>query len=308
MTTKTTDLLLTLSQSLNNILLGKQETVQLALACVLARGHLLLEDLPGMGKTTLAQGIAKVLGLNFQRIQFTNDLLPGDVLGVSVFNPKTQSFEFRPGPVFTQVLLADEINRTSPKTQSALLEAMSETQVTIDGISHDLDQLFFVIATQNACHQTGTFALPESQLDRFMMRIALGYPDTVAERALLEGNNPQQALRSLDPCITVQQLQALQSAVDKVSTSEALLDYLQRLLAYSRTSGEFPYGLSPRAAQAWLHCAKAWALLHQRNHVLPEDLQRLLLPVAGHRLLPTEVVSVAEHAMTNMLASVPVIV
>ncbi|MBX2809629.1 MAG: AAA family ATPase [Cellvibrionaceae bacterium] len=307
MATKITDVLLALSGSLNSILLGKQDAVQLALACILARGHLLLEDLPGMGKTTLAQGLAKVLGLDFQRVQFTNDLLPSDVLGVSVFNPKSQSFEFRPGPIFTQVLLADEINRTSPKTQSALLEAMSENQVTIDGVSHDLDDHFFVIATQNAVHQTGTFALPESQLDRFMMRISLGYPDPQAERMLLEGSNPQQALRALTALVSSPQLEALQLAVGKVNASEQLLDYLQRLLAYSRESGEFNHGLSPRAALAWLHCAKAWALLYKRAHVLPEDLQKLILPVAGHRLLPTEPLSVVHNAVVKMIASVPVI-
>ena len=269
--------------SLNSILLGKEISVKLALACLLARGHLLIEDLPGMGKTTLAHGLAKVLGLSFQRIQFTSDLLPGDVLGVSIFNPKTNEFEFRPGPVFTQILLADEINRTSPKTQSALLEAMSENQVTVDGVTRDLDTHFFVIATQNSQHQTGTFPLPESQLDRFMMRISLGYPDPVSERELLKGINPQERLSSLPAVVNIEQLELIQGAIGKVTVSDQLLDYLQRLLAYTREMGEFTHGLSPRAALAWLHCAKAWAFIHNRQHVLPDDLQYLMLPVIGQK-------------------------
>ncbi|MGH1441026.1 MAG: AAA family ATPase [Cellvibrionaceae bacterium] len=308
MTKKTIpDILASMTHNLNSILLGKETTVKLALACLLARGHLLIEDLPGMGKTTLAHGLAKVLGLSFQRVQFTSDLLPGDVLGVSIFNPKTQEFEFRPGPVFTEILLADEINRTSPKTQSALLEAMSENQVTVDGTTRQLADHFFVIATQNSQHQTGTFPLPESQLDRFMVRISLGYPDERSERELLEGHSPRAKLASLPSVISVKELEVIQTTVGKITASEQLLNYLQRLLSYTRESGEFSHGLSPRAALAWLHCAKAWALIHGRKHVLPEDIQQLMLPVVGHRLLPTEQETVARNAIDKIIQSVPVV-
>ncbi len=305
---KTTgNIVASLIQSLNNILLGKETCVKLSLACLLARGHLLIEDLPGMGKTTLAHGLAKVLGLSFQRIQFTSDLLPGDVLGVSIFNPKIHEFEFRPGPVFTEILLADEINRTSPKTQSALLEAMSENQVTIDGVTRDLAKHFFVIATQNSQHQTGTFPLPESQLDRFMMRISLGYPDPNSERELLKGVNPRYRLEGLSALLSAQDLEAIQTEVGKVTASEQLLNYLQRLLAFTRESGDFSHGLSPRAALAWLHCAKAWALIHGRQHVIPEDIQQLMLPVVGHRLLPAEQEIVARNAVDKIIQSVAVV-
>jgi len=308
MTKKTIpDILASMTHNLNSILLGKETTVKLCLACLLARGHLLIEDLPGMGKTTLAHGLAKVLGLSFQRIQFTSDLLPGDVLGVSIFNPKSTEFEFRQGPVFTEILLADEINRTSPKTQSALLEAMSENQVTIDGVTRKLADHFFVIATQNSQHQTGTFPLPESQLDRFMMRISLGYPDARSERELLEGANPKQRLEKLPSLITAKELEVVQATVGKITASDQLLNYLQRLLAYTRESGDFSHGLSPRAALAWLHCAKAWALLHGRKHVLPEDIQQLMLPVIGHRLLPAEQEIVARNAVDKIIQSVPVV-
>lgn len=296
-----------MNDALNGILLGKDNAVKLALSCLLARGHLLIEDLPGMGKTTLAHGLAKVLGLDFQRVQFTSDLLPGDVLGVSIFNPKEQAFDFRPGPVFTQILLGDEINRTSPKTQSALLEAMSEGQVTVDGVTRQLNEHFFVIATQNSLHQTGTFPLPESQLDRFMMRISLGYPDPQSERQLLEGIKPQERLESLEKVVTIDQLEAVQASVVNVMASDQLLDYLQRLLAYTRESGDFIHGLSPRAALAWLHCAKAWAMVQGRKHILPDDIQHLMLPVVGHRLLPTEPESVARNTVDKILASVPVV-
>ena len=302
------NLIASMTHNLNHILLGKETSVKLALACLLARGHLLIEDLPGMGKTTLAHGLAQVLGLEFQRIQFTSDLLPGDVLGVSVFNPKTNEFEFRSGPVFTQILLADEINRTSPKTQSALLEAMSEHQVTVDGVTRQLEDHFFVIATQNSQHQTGTFPLPESQLDRFMMRISLGYPDEASERELLQGADPQQRLQELTSVASIKQLEAIQATVGKITTSDQLLDYLQRLLAYTRESGDFSHGLSPRAGLAWLHCSKAWALIHGRTHVLPDDIQQLMLPVVGHRLLPAEQESVARNAIDKIIQSVPVIV
>ncbi|MEO0443681.1 MAG: MoxR family ATPase, partial [Pseudomonadota bacterium] len=287
MTTKTIpDIITSMTYSLNRILLGKEKCVKLAIACMLARGHLLIEDLPGMGKTTLAHGLAKVLGLSFQRVQFTSDLLPGDVVGVSIFNPKTNEFEFRPGPVFTQILLADEINRTSPKTQSALLEAMSESQVTVDGVTRSLDEHFFVIATQNSQHQTGTFPLPESQLDRFMMRISLGYPDPQSERELLEGVDPKSVLAELSTVVNIKQFETIQQTVGKITASPQVLDYLQRLLASTRESAEFSHGLSPRAALAWLHCAKAWAMIHGRKHLLPDDIQTLMMPVVGHRLMP----------------------
>jgi MoxR-like ATPase len=306
--TITADLISSMTYQLNSILLGKDKCVKLSLACILAKGNLLIEDLPGMGKTTLAHGLAAVLALQFKRVQFTSDLLPGDVLGASIFNPKTSEFEFRAGPIFTQILLADEINRSSPKTQSALLEAMSENQVTVDGVSHQLDKHFFVIATQNSQHQTGTFPLPESQLDRFMMRISLGYPDSKSERELLKGVDPKQRLASLKPGLSLQALKQLQDIVGNISVSDSLLDYFQRLLTYTRESGDFSHGLSPRAALAWLHCAKAWALIHQRQYVVPEDIQQLMLPVVGHRLLPSELETVARNVVDKIVRSVPVVV
>jgi len=306
--TTTADLISSMTYQLNSILLGKDKCVKLSLACILAKGNLLIEDLPGMGKTTLAHGLAAVLALQFKRVQFTSDLLPGDVLGASIFNPKTSEFDFRAGPIFTQILLADEINRSSPKTQSALLEAMSENQVTVDGVSHQLDEHFFVIATQNSQHQTGTFPLPESQLDRFMMRISLGYPDPKSERELLKGVDPKQRLASLKPELSLQALKQLQDIVGNISVSDQLLDYFQRLLTYTRESGDFSHGLSPRAALAWLHCAKAWALIHQRQYVMPEDIQQLMLPVVGHRLLPSELETVARNVVDKIIRSVPVVV
>lgn len=302
------DLISSMTYQLNSILLGKENRVKLSLACMLAKGNLLIEDLPGMGKTTLAHGLAAVLGLKFRRVQFTSDLLPGDILGASIFNPKTNEFEFRAGPIFTQILLADEINRSSPKTQSALLEAMSENQVTVDGVTHPLDEHFFVIATQNSQHQTGTFPLPESQLDRFMMRISLGYPDEKSERELLRGIDPKQRLESLESEISLQALKQLQDLVGDITVSDQLLDYFQRLVAYTRESGDFSHGLSPRAALAWLHCAKAWALIHQRQYVMPEDIQQLMLPVVGHRLLPSELEAVARNMVDKIIQSVPVVV
>jgi MoxR-like ATPase len=302
------DLISSMIHQLNSILLGKEDRVKLSLACMLAKGNLLIEDLPGMGKTTLAHGLAAVLGLQFRRVQFTSDLLPGDILGASIFNPKTNDFEFRAGPIFTQILLADEINRSSPKTQSALLEAMSENQVTVDGVTHPLDEHFFVIATQNSQHQTGTFPLPESQLDRFMMRISLGYPDSKSERELLRGVDPQQRLESLESELSLQALKQLQDVVGNITVSDQLLDYFQRLITFTRESGDFSHGLSTRAALAWLHCAKAWALIHERQYVMPEDIQQLMLPVVGHRLLPSELESVARNVVDKIIQSVPVVV
>ncbi|MBN8431049.1 AAA family ATPase [Microbulbifer salipaludis] len=269
---------------IGKVLLGKEHQVKLALACLLARGHLLIEDLPGMGKTTLAHALAQVLGLSYKRVQFTSDMLPADILGVSIFERESGQFRFHEGPVFSQLLLADEINRSSPKTQSALLEAMEERQVSIDGETRPLPEPFFVIATQNPLQQSGTFVLPESQLDRFLMRISLGYPTREAERALFQGVDPRAQLAQLKPRISGEGLRKLQSLVGQVKASESLLDYLERLVLHTRQSPECGVGLSPRGALALLHAARAWALIHNRGHVLPEDLQAVLPSVAGHRL------------------------
>jgi MoxR-like ATPase len=268
------------------IILGKEREVRLALACLLARGHLLIEDLPGVGKTTLAHVLAKTLGLHFKRIQFTSDLLPADILGVSIYQPETKNFVFHPGPLFTQVVLADEINRTTPKTQSALLEAMEEHQVTIDGTTHPLPEPFFVIATQNPHHLLGTFPLPESQLDRFLMRIELGYPDRAAERALLKGRDRREMVESLAPVINPDTLVNLQQRATRLPVADALLDYVQNLLDATRRPGEYAEGLSPRAGLALLAAARAWALLAGRDMVLPEDIQAIAPSVIGHRLRP----------------------
>ncbi len=268
---------------LNGVILGKGRAIRLALACLLSGGHLLIEDLPGVGKTTLAHALAITLGLRFQRIQFTSDLLPADILGVSVYDQEQRAFAFHPGPIFAQVILADEINRATPKAQSALLEAMEERQVTVEGRTRPLPQPFFVIATQNPFHQTGTFPLPESQLDRFAMAISLGYPDARAERALLKGEDRRRLLKALRPVLAPEGLVAIQEAVSGVHASEALLDYIQALLAASR-AGDFAMGLSPRAGLILLHAARAWALLEGRGHVLPEDVQAVLPSVVRHRL------------------------
>ncbi len=269
----------------SEIILGKEQQIKLALACILASGHLLIEDLPGMGKTTLAHSLAQVLGLQFQRVQFTSDLLPADILGVSVYDRNIASFKFHPGPVFTNVLLADEINRATPKTQSALLEVMEEAQVTIDSQTHQLPVPFFVIATQNPSSQIGTFALPESQLDRFLMRITLDYPDAKSERKLLQSNGGRAQLTNVTAAIDGAGLQALQAASTQIHVSEALLDYLQNILQYTRTSLQFSAGLSPRAGLSLKQCAQAWAMIAGRDHVIPEDIQAILLSVAGHRLV-----------------------
>ncbi len=273
-----------LLDSANQIILGKQRQIRLALCCLLARGHLLIEDIPGVGKTTLAHTLAKLLGLNYQRIQFTSDILPADIIGASVFDAKNHEFTFHPGPLFNQMILADEINRSPPKAQSALLEAMEENQVTVEGKTYPLPKPFFVIATQNPSHQIGTFPLPESQLDRFLMRIELGYPDHDAERQLLTGQNRHSLIESLTVQMTPEQLQKIQDAVTRVHASNALLDYCQALIVYTRESAEYHTGLSPWAGLALLTAAKAWAFMDQRDAVMPEDIQAVLASVAGHRL------------------------
>jgi len=274
----------TVIAKINQVILGKENSVRLAIACLIARGHLLIEDYPGVGKTTLAHVLAKVLGLDFQRIQFTSDLLPADILGVSVYNRESFSFDFHAGPIFTQVILADEINRATPRTQSALLEAMGESQVTIEGETRPLPEPFFVIATQNPSSQVGTFPLPESQLDRFMMRLELGYPDNKAERELLKGRDRRELLRDVVPVFKPENMLILQEQAGQIHVSEALLDYLQDLLDFSRTSTDYINGLSPRAGLAILGCARAWALILGHEHVLPEDVQAVLPNVVGHRL------------------------
>ncbi len=285
-----------------SVVVGKQPQIRLALACLLARGHLLIEDLPGVGKTTLAHALAISLGLQFKRVQFTNDLLPADIVGVSVYDRADSRFVFHPGPVFSQVLLADEINRASPKTQSALLEAMEERQVSIDGHAHRLPDPFFVIATQNPQDQIGTFPLPESQLDRFLMCIELGYPDPKSERALLEGHDRRDLLARLEPRITAVDLVEFQQALRQIRTSAALLDYLQNLLTFSRRTPLFAEGLSPRAGLALLQAARAWALLDGRNHVLPDDVQAVLTAVAGHRLRPAKGSASNHRARAELVA------
>ncbi len=293
---------------LEGIILGKPRQIRLALACLLARGHLLIEDLPGMGKTTLAEALARVLGLDYQRIQFTSDLLPADIIGVSIFHPAEQVFEFHPGPLFTQLVLADEINRTTPKTQSALLEVMAEGQVSSDGVTRRLATPFFVVATQNPVSQAGTYPLPESQLDRFLMRIELGYLDARAERELLRAGGRRQAASDLVAVATAAEVLRWQEQVDAVHVSEALLDYLQRLLHYTRTQADFPQGLSPRAGLALLQAARAWAYVDGRSYVQPEDLQAVLPAVAEHRLRAgLEHPGEAHSLSRRLLASVDVL-
>lgn len=268
--------------AINQVILGKDHQVRLALTCLLARGHLLIEDLPGMGKTTLAHALAQTFSLDFNRVQFTSDLLPADVLGVSVYDRNTSNFKFHHGPIFTNVLLADEINRATPKTQSALLEAMEEHQVSVDGKAQQLPQPFFVIATQNPKHNIGTFPLPESQLDRFLMRITLGYPDQASERILLTNKGGRAVVNQLKAICDTKQLLSLQQEAQQVHMSEAVLDYLQALISYSRA--QFESGLSPRAGIGLKQCAQAWALCENRDYVIPEDIQAVLPSVVTHRL------------------------
>lgn len=292
---------------IGSVVLGKAEQIRLALTCLLARGHLLIEDIPGIGKTTLAKVLSKSLGLNFRRIQCTSDMLPGDILGVSIFERKSSSFIFHPGPIFSQVLLSDEINRATPKTQSALLEAMEERQVTIEGQTRMLEKPFFVIATQNPIEQSGTFPLPESQLDRFLMRIDLGYPDRKAEKRLLRQGDTKRTLAGLQPMLTSDDVLILQEQAAGVHVSDALLDYVQDLLEYTRSSAYFYVGLSPRAGLNLLMAAKASAFLNEREYALPEDLQQVLPWVVGHRLRSKdEGLEFSRDKLTSLLMEVPV--
>ncbi len=275
--------------TLDGIILGKSRALRLCVACLLARGHLLIEDVPGVGKTTLAHALAQVFGLGWNRVQFTSDLLPADIIGVSIFDRSAQQFEFRKGPVFTQLLLADEVNRASPRTQSALLEAMEERQVSADGQTYVLPEPFFVVATQNPTEQLGTFALPESQLDRFLMRVELGYPDAAHERELLRSGERREMLTRIPAALDSVRVCELQQRVRRVHVADVLLDYLQKLIQRSRERPDVKLGLSPRAGQGLLRAAQAWALLQGRNAVLPEDVQAVFPAIASHRLVAEEV-------------------
>jgi len=290
-------------KQLNQIILGKEEQVKLALSCILAAGHLLVEDLPGMGKTTLAHALAKVLGLEYKRVQFTSDLLPADLIGSAVFDAKNASFTFHPGPVFSSIFLADELNRATPKAQSALLEAMEEGQVSVDGETYPLPSPFFVIATQNPQSQSGTFPLPESQLDRFMFRLSLGYPDPKVEREILMGGKGRVAIDQVKQVLSRESLLKIQALVPQVKVSEALLDYVQRLIAQTRQDDLCQLGLSPRGALALMKSAQCWALIHGRNHVLPEDVQAVFVAVVGHRIIgkkETQGDQLARHVLQSV--------
>jgi MoxR-like ATPase len=298
------------ARQVGTLIVGKDVQIRQSLACLLAGGHLLLEDVPGVGKTTLSHALALSLGLRFNRVQFTSDLLPADVAGISIYEREKNGFVFHPGPIFTQVLLADEINRATPKTQSGLLEAMEERQVTADGVTRPLPEPFFVIATQNPTHQIGTFPLPESQLDRFLMCLSLGYPDPAAERALLMGEDRRSMLKALTPAMTPDELAAAQRGLRHIHTSAALVDYVHALVLASRGNGAFAEGLSPRAALALVQAARAWAALEGRDHVIPEDVQAVLVPVCAHRLRPVKssggVALASRELVLQLQKSVPV--
>ncbi len=300
------DQMQSLIEAVGQVLVGKTHAIQLALTCLVAGGHLLLEDLPGVGKTTLALALARLLGLSYQRLQCTSDLLPADVIGVSVYDRRDGSFHFHEGPVFTQILLADEINRATPRAQSALLEAMEERQVSVEGRTLALPSPFFVIATQNPLEQVGTYPLPESQLDRFLMRVSLGYPARGAERELLRGRDRRELLSGLAPVLNVESLQQLQASVATVHVSDPWLDYLQNLLARTRELPALSHGLSPRAGLALQSAARAWALLQGRGHVVPEDLKAVLLEVVGHRLQLRNDVGSPASVVATLLREVPV--
>jgi MoxR-like ATPase len=291
---------------LDSVILGKSGQVRLSLACLLAGGHLLLEDVPGVGKTTLAQALAATLGLDFARMQFTADLLPTDLLGVSIYEPHDREFRFHEGPIFTQLLLADEVNRATPKTQSALLEAMEERQVSEGGTTRPLPSPFFVIATQNPASQLGTFALPESQLDRFLMTVSLGYPDPRAERELLLAGGRRDAARNLSAVLTPQVLLAAQQAAAAVHVSGALADYVLALVTASRSHADVQAGMSPRAALGLLAAARAWAWLSGRAHALPEDVRAVFPSVATHRLLGRSTGAPSPEVAASLIASVPI--
>jgi MoxR-like ATPase len=273
-------------QALGTIILGKDEQISLALACLLARGHLLIEDLPGLGKTMLAQALARVLGLSFRRIQFTSDLLPADIIGVSVFRQESGEFEFQPGPVFAQLILADEVNRATPKAQSALLEAMEEQQVSVDGSTRELPTPFFVVATQNPGDQIGTFPLPESQLDRFLMRVEIGYPNEASERELIAGEDRRAMLKDIEAVTGPDMLITLQQSAREVPITDALVSYVQALVRHTRESADIEIGLSPRGAQALVAAARAHAFVEKHSGVYPDDVQAVFASVAGHRLKP----------------------
>ena len=298
------------ARQVGTVIVGKDLQIRQALTCLLAGGHLLVEDVPGVGKTTLSHALAISLGLRFNRLQFTSDLLPADVAGISIYEREKNGFVFHPGPIFTQVLLADEINRATPKTQSGLLEAMEERQVTADGVTRPLPEPFFVIATQNPTHQIGTFPLPESQLDRFLMCLSLGYPDAAAERALLLGEDRRALLKTLPAAMTPAELAAAQRGLRDIHTSAALIDYIQALAQASRQNGSFAEGLSPRAALALVQAARAWAALEGRDHVIPEDVQAVLVPVCAHRLRPLKsahgVALASRDLVLRLQQSVPV--
>lgn len=275
-------------EQLDSIILGKPEQTRLALTCLLAGGHLLIEDVPGLGKTVLAHALGQTLGLEYRRLQFTSDLLPGDIIGTSIYDRNSGKFHFNAGPVFTQLLLADEVNRATPKSQSALLEAMEERQVSVEGETRRLPEPFFVIATQNPSEQQGTFPLPESQLDRFLLRIEMGYPTREAEFELFRGEDRRRLLARLEPAVTPGQLLELQQQVEQVHAAEAVLEYLYRILEFTRHSELFQTGLSTRAGLGLLHAARAWAMVQGEQQLLPGDIQAVLPAVAGHRLQPLE--------------------
>ncbi len=291
---------------LNTVILGKEQQVQLALVCILANGHLLIEDLPGMGKTTLAHALSKTLGLDYSRVQFTSDLLPADLIGASIFDAQSSSFSFHRGPIFSSIFLADELNRATPKAQSALLEAMEEGQVSVDGNTYPLPDPFFVIATQNPQSQSGTFPLPESQLDRFMFRISLGYPEPSIERELLKGHKGRVALEQVRQVLSRESLLKIQQLVPQVKVSDTLLDYVQRLIAQTRQDDLCYLGLSPRGALALMKSSQCWALLQGREHVLPEDVQAVFVAVVGHRIIGKKETQ-GEQLARHILHSVDVI-
>lgn len=294
-------------EQISTVVLGKKPQIRQALTCLFAGGHLLIEDMPGIGKTTLAKVLARCLGLAFQRVQFTSDMLPGDILGVSIFDQTSASFYFHPGPIFTQVLLVDEINRAMPKTQSALLEAMEEGQVTTEGETRSLIPPFFVIATQNPLEYAGTFPLPESQMDRFLMRIAVGYPNRDAEKAILQTGGTQTELIKIKSCMTKEEVVEIQENVNRVHLSDNFLEYLQNIIHYTRNSAHFHVGLSPRAGIALSMAARSWAYMQGRTYAVPEDLKKVLFPVAGHRLRSSsDRMEIPETRLQTLFSEVPV--